>query len=753
MPKGDGHANPLLMVEDRHDRYRTERNALSVSLRQLLQIPSPRVSERPRGDDSCLAACRLVAEALGFDVAIPATAPVEGETVIDRAERIAGCVQLRCRRVRLDGSWWRGDGGSMIAAWRDTGAPLVLLPRPAGGYDAVDPQGSRAKLTRRSAAALGPEALLCYAAMADADATPRRMLAVAARRRMLAVAARGMGPDLLTFAATAVATGLLALAAPLAATLLFQDVIPHAETGGVAQIVCGLTLLALGGGSFELAKAAALARLEVRLARGVSAALIDRMLRLPTRFFAGFAAGDLADRLRGVDEIRRLLTGVTIATLVSGVFSSLSLILLVWVDAKLAFACAGLLVVAMAVSLAFNVAALRWERVAMRERGGLDGLVVQLVVGISKVRAAAAEQRAMRIWAERFAVMRAALVRADEARTGLQVFAAMLPLVLMATMVGGTALLNTGSAAGALSLGDFMVFSAALGNLLAAMLSTSMQLTSTLRAVPLYERALPIFRAAPERPAGMACLSRSSIARGKIEFIGVSFRYDPGGPWALSDLSLRIAPGEMAAIVGPSGSGKSTVMRLLLGFERPERGTILIDGTPLEQFDIGALRRSMGVVLQQSRLSPGNIYQNIVSHTGLGLEAAWEAARLAGLAADIEAMPMGMHTTVMENGQGLSGGQRQRLAIARAIVAKPGLILFDEATSALDNRTQDIVSRSLAANGGTRIVIAHRLSTIARADRIFALDQGHLAQSGTYDALLAAPGLFRELSSQQLLSS
>jgi ABC-type bacteriocin/lantibiotic exporter with double-glycine peptidase domain len=191
-------------------------------------------------------------------------------------------------------------------------------------------------------------------------------------------------------------------------------------------------------------------------------------------------------------------------------------------------------------------------------------------------------------------------------------------------------------------------------------------------------------------------------------------------------------------------------MRLLLGFEYPEAGTIRYDGLDLAGLDVQAVRRQIGVVLQNGRLMPGEILENIVGSGLFTLDDAWEAAKHAGLEEDIQAMPMGMHTVLGEGPTTLSGGQRQRLMIARAIVAKPRLILFDEATSALDNRTQAMVSECLKRLKATRIVIAHRLSTIMDADRIFVLQKGRLVQTGVYASLIQDPGLFAELARRQL---
>jgi len=174
-------------------------------------------------------------------------------------------------------------------------------------------------------------------------------------------------------------------------------------------------------------------------------------------------------------------------------------------------------------------------------------------------------------------------------------------------------------------------------------------------------------------------------------------------------------------------------------------------GHDLASIDVGAIRRQCAVVLQQSRLLAGDIFTNIVGASPLTLDDAWRAAELAGLADDIRAMPMGMHTVVSEGGSTLSGGQRQRLLIARALVRKPRVVFFDEATSALDNRSQEIVTRSLEEMRASRIVIAHRLTTVQRADRIFVMAGGRIVQQGHFEELLEVEGLFQQLAARQLV--
>jgi ABC-type bacteriocin/lantibiotic exporter with double-glycine peptidase domain len=272
--------------------------------------------------------------------------------------------------------------------------------------------------------------------------------------------------------------------------------------------------------------------------------------------------------------------------------------------------------------------------------------------------------------------------------------------------------------------------------------------SESLIAIPRITRLRPLISG----PAELSEERKSPGAlSGAVELSRVTFRYVENGPPVLENVSLDIAQGEYVAIVGPSGSGKSSLFRLLLGFEKPESGTVFLDGKAIDTLDIGAVRRQLGVVLQNGKLASGSLYDNICGGVQLPLAQAWEAARLAGLEDDIKAMPMGMNTVVSEGVNTLSGGQRQRIMIARAVARRPRILLFDEATSALDNQSQTIVSTSLGNLNVTRIVIAHRLSTVRRADRIIVLVDGKVVQTGTFTELSNTPGMFASFAQRQLL--
>ena len=282
----------------------------------------------------------------------------------------------------------------------------------------------------------------------------------------------------------------------------------------------------------------------------------------------------------------------------------------------------------------------------------------------------------------------------------------------------------------------------------AALLSLSGVVAQISDLKSLEENVRPIFAAQPEVSEGR---KQAVALKGEVEISGVSFRYGENLPYVLKNFSLHVAPGEYVGIVGRSGCGKSTLMRLLIGFETPETGAVYYDGEDLKDFDLRSMRQKIGVDLQNGKLFSGDIFSNItITAPWSTMDDAWEAARLAGIAEDIEAMPMGMMTMVSEGSGGISGGQKQRILIARALVGKPQVLLFDEATSALDNIVQNQVAENIAALGCTRIAIAHRLSTVRQCDRIIMMDNGSIAEEGTYEQLMEKKGLFYDFAIRQI---
>ena len=242
--------------------------------------------------------------------------------------------------------------------------------------------------------------------------------------------------------------------------------------------------------------------------------------------------------------------------------------------------------------------------------------------------------------------------------------------------------------------------------------------------------------------------------RGRIDFDHLCFRYRPDGKETLSDIHLSIRPGEVIGIVGRSGSGKSTLTRLLQRLMLPASGRILVDGIDIALADPASLRRQIGVVLQESQLFNGTVRENIaLGDPGAPLEQVMRVAHLAGAHAFISELPEGYDTVLGEHGTGLSGGQKQRMAIARALMRDPRILIFDEATSALDYESERVIQTNMAAicKGRTVIIIAHRLSAVRQSDRILVLEQGRLVEQGRHDELLQRQdGFYHRLHSMQM---
>lgn len=709
-------------------------NAMAA-LAEPLAPPGPgAVPGAPAQDDPLWGAFRCVAQALGIPVQPPAGL-LKSRAVKDPLERVARAARVRLRRVMLRHEWWLQDNGPMLAFTEEGRQPVAVLPVSATRYVMVDPvRQTQQPLTAALAQSLHPTAYTLQRPFPDASLKVMEVLRFGLHNAR---------PDLVMVVTMSLAGGLLGTALPLAVGLIFDSVIPNSARPQLWFIVVGLFVAGCTAALFEVTRGIALLRVEARSDTTIQAAVWDRLLSLPLPFFRQFTAGDLTLRANGINAIRQILSGAVITAVLSGVFSLFNFALLFYFSVNLALVATVLLILNLGVTLLVSLVTLRLQRPLYALEGKISGLVLQLITGIAKLRVAGAELQAYGVWAKAFARKKKTDLELTTLGNRFIVFNEAYPLLTSICLFAVIAFWDQPG----LSTGRFLAFTAAFMTFLYAALEAGDALMSLLETVPIYERAQPILQALPEVTA---VKSDPGDLTGRVELSQVSFRYKADGPLVLQEVSLRVDPGEFVAIVGPSGSGKSTLLRLLLGFEQPETGTIRYDGADLAGLDVQAVRRQCGVVLQHGKLMPGDIYENIVGSALFTLDEAWEAARKAGLAEDVEAMPMGMHTVLGEGGGTLSGGQRQRLMIARAIVGRPRLILFDEATSALDNRTQTVVNQSLEQLQATRIVIAHRLSTIMNAHRLYVLEKGRIVQTGSSQALLEQAGPFAELARRQL---
>jgi len=687
-------------------------------------------------DSPLLAACRLVGAELGITVRCPprlAAAPANADPV----DVIARASRVRSRRVMLRDAWWREDNGPLLAFRAEGRRPVALFYTPERGYTCSDPSdGSEVMVDGAFADTLAPFAITFYRSF------PEVALSIG---DVLRFGVQGCRGELRSVIVMTLLAALLGMIPPVATGVVFDSLIPGAQRSQLVQMTIILVVCALSVSMFQIVRSVALLRIEGKMGNAVQCAVWDRLLALPMSFFRPYTAGELAMRAMGIDGIRQVVAGSTMTAIVAGVTSLGNYVLLFRYSARLAAWATLLIVVALAVTLLGGYVQLSHQRGVAALQSKTSGVVLQLLTSVSKLRVAGAEAHAFASWARHFAEQRRLQFRVRSIGNWVAAFNAGFPTA--AWMLVFWAALDPLTVAHTMRTGDFLAFMSAFGICLTSVVTASSALLSMLLAVPLYEQAKPILVTAPEVDDAK---EDPGELTGELDIEHVSFRYEADGPLVLHDLTVHAKPGEFIAFVGPSGSGKSTILRLLLGFEKPESGSTYYDGRELGGLDLRALRRQIGVVLQSGRLMTGDIYTNIVGSAPVPLEAAWEAARMAGFADDIRQMPMGMQTVISEGGGTLSGGQRQRLMIARAIVHRPRILLFDEATSALDNRTQAIVSASLERLQATRIVIAHRLSTIMHAHRIFVVRRGEVVQCGSYEELMRQRGLFAELAARQI---
>ncbi len=652
--------------------------------------------------------------------------------------------QLRSRRLRLDQRWWTSEAGPFLLLREDDGAPLAILPRgPRGGYDVYDAvRGTTLRLSREEAAGLQGLGYSLYAAL------PLRAL------RGLDIMASVLNwsrVELKAILLCGLAGGVLSLAPPIATGIIANSIIPSRETARLGELSVILVLMALCILGLQYAVQIASVRIEGLAAPRLQAGIMDRILRLPVRFFRDYTAGDLAKRVLAIEAMQTSVGGRLVEFLLSGAISLFSLALMFWFSWRLALVSLIPLLMIVSVTALLGLLRIRREAALMAVTGRSAGLLLQLSSSIAKLRLAAAENRAFLRWAGLHSQVSRETYRAGRIEDiAVTVQAVGLPFATGVIFAAVYSLDLAPSDGGrGLPLGMLLAFLAAFSQTLLGMLEMVFAVVQLATLKPFYTFAAPILQAEPEVDERKADPGELS---GAIELNSVTMRYAPGTPAIFQNLSLSIAPGEYVAIVGPSGAGKSTLLRLLLGFEAAESGMVLYDGQDLRGLDVQRVRRQMGVVLQGGKLMTGSLLDNILGpFLGLAEEDAWRAAEQVGLAADIQQMPMRMHTMITDAGGALSGGQVQRLLLARAIVARPRILLLDEATSALDNRAQAVVTESLARLQATRVTIAHRLSTVIQADRIIVLQDGQVQESGSFEELMANEGVLRGLAARQLL--
>jgi ABC-type bacteriocin/lantibiotic exporter with double-glycine peptidase domain len=620
----------------------------------------------------------------------------------------------------------------LLAFTAEDDTPVLLSPGFAD-YTFVDPRTGRRCNARKHVGLLKQEAFTLTYPMPRGKLTVSSFIGHALRQLSVY--------DGICALLACLGVVLLTMFTPYACKLLFDEVIPSGDASQLTPIAVLLFSAAAGLVLVQMTRNYLVVRMKDKTEYAMQSSLMTRMLSLPASFFKQYSPGELSNRVLSVVRFSTQLTEDMLSTILTLIFTVMLFLQFFTYGGPLLWT--GILVMVLYMLTIYVQYSCRKkvQDQANASASKLTGLIYNLATGAQKIRTNGAEIRAFRHWAEAYEPS-----DPDGSRypalfnysNSISYNFRMVPLIV--TMLAAW---HYG-----LGLSDYIAYCSVL-TIATEAIQQFQRITKVLaQLAPEIKLCRPLLEAQPETDEGDIFLKDVS---GNIEIRGLKFRYDEDMPYLFNNLNLRINAGDYLALVGPSGCGKSTLVRLMLGFEKAESGSIFYDEHNLDDINKPSLRRfCISICLQDGQLVEGTIRDNILfgndSYTD---EEVWEAAKNAALDKDIQAMPRGMDTPISADGQGVSGGQRQRILIARALIRKPKIFLLDEATSALDNISQHIIAENLARMKCTRITIAHRMSTIRECNRIIVLDGGKVAEDGNYEELLAKGGLFSDIIKRQ----
>lgn len=688
------------------------------------------IATRPHALGDVYGVCQFAAKQLGLGGNPTRGAPAPDAGIADTAHALG----LATHEVELAGDWWRADHGMLIVRERESGRPvLVASDRVRCGMTATYPDrlGAFEPVDEARAAGLERQALAVYVALPDTALTFGGIL-----RRTLSLHPFEATAFILLTALTAILT----YSIPVASGLIVDHAVPHRDYTLLMAIVgavvaCNLAMLALRYTAELIAR-----RIEGSAGSHLQAGLLDRLLRFPLGFFARHNSADLMRRIVGLETARRTVLRLISTTLVDTVTLLTGLGVLVW------YYPTGGLVVAIATLVCLVLAFLlsRHSYTAYLEGETMTAnvltIVYELVGNMLAIRASGAEQRAYARWRDDFVEMRRRTVRSTRYADVFACLQQAINLILMAVVFGLVAYNVTGIEGA--TVGDYVAFVSALSLATGSVGSLAASCLAAYSIVPQVQRAAPLLAAVPE--AGTVRRRPQPLA-GRIQLVDVTYRYTDDAPAVLDEVNVDLRPGEYVGIVGASGAGKSTLLRLVLGLLAPSRGKVLLDQNDLATVDADEVRRQIGVVLQDCRLFPGSLLENLSEGRAVDPQRVLEALDRVGIGAYVRSLPMGVHTMVGEGATTFSGGQVQLIALARALVGDPRLLVIDEGSSALDNVSQQQVCAVLESLPMTRLVSTHRLGTLARCDRILVVEGGQIRDAGTYAEFAAGDGRFNRM--------
>ena len=647
----------------------------------------------------------------------------------DLLDNVSAQTGIMYREVSLPNKWYKDATGPLIATLKDSGKPIALIPSAFGGYHYSDTDTSRkTRINANSATKISDKAICLYRPL------PQRQMDTKDLIRYMFRCLKAW--DIISFALAAAVITIIGLLTPTLNQILLGPVIQSRSMALLSAAVTFLFFATLSTILLTITRNLLLTRIRNKLSINTGAAVMMRLLSLPAPFFRKHNAGELNQNITNIDTLCNTIVDTFFSSALIGIFSLVYLFQIFEFAPSLVWPSLTVTILTVCITLITSKMQIKVDSKKLNANAKERGFVYSLISGIQKIRCFGVEQQALDKWSQYYS-------KSSELTYNPPLFIRLSSVLITAVSLLGTIAMYFIAVKNNVSVADYFAFNASYGYISSAFTAISTLAISTAAIKPILKLLRPVFDAVLESDNNAEIVRRLD---GDIELQDVSFDYGENTKPVFTGLNIKIKKGDYVAIVGRTGCGKTTLVRLLLGLEKPTSGKIFFDNKDIDTINKNSLRQHIGTVMQDGKLFAGTIYDNIViSNPGLKSEEVWKAAEIACIADDIKAMPMGMRTKLQDGGLSLSGGQRQRLLIARAIASKPDILIFDEATSSLDNITQQRVTDALEALHCTRIVVAHRLSTIQKCNRILVLENGKIAEEGTYSDLIEKDGIFKGL--------
>lgn len=539
------------------------------------------------------------------------------------------------------------------------------------------------------------------------------------------------------------------LSIPMLTNLLVSRILPQNDQQLLFQGLTVVVLIVIGSVASQYLQSLMMLRLESVADLRLQSAVWDRVMRLPMSFISRYTTGDLASRVNSISQLRQLMGNGVLSTLLSSLFAVSYFVLMFVYDRHLALWASAFTLVAILCLLWITWRSIQLQMPLLESGAEITNFSLQAVMGMPQIRSAGAEPFLLLRWlreVNRYALLQLRSNVYSDAIEQYGTLVSPLASLFLFAVVAFRILNSPNTFELNQTVVAFISFNAAFGSFNGSVTGAVNLIANVAgRAAVLWQRAEPVMYADVE-PGYQTDAVRHQL-KGEFCLQRIAYEFPGSSEPLFQNLSFSIPAGQHTAITGPSGCGKTTLVRMLLGFITPIGGEVLVDGIPLSQLAIRSYRRQLGVVMQTARLNAGSIYDVICGGVQRSEQEVWEALERAAVADEVRAMPMQLETLLSDSGGNVSGGQVQRIAIARALITQPKVLIMDEATSALDNRSQLAITETINALGITRISIAHRLATIQQADQIVILERGCPAESGQWDELKNHGYLQRMLAS------